>query len=332
MGNKQSELNDPKWKKCKILFYASSVSKIVNHNNRILFMGFNGDIREYDLINDELNVIKLFDYDKSKFVFFIGDLDRYIRKLAMIECGHRPSSPHKSSTLFYINNTLHIIGGHNFPYYIDTTNISFQTALNGIIEPNYSFLEYTSTMKQHQIIYIKSENMILLFFMGNKSEYQSQSLIYSYWIDIKLWKKINVDIPFDFNHFGAVLVPGDQYIIIIKDDCIFVYDIDKITFYQSKIELPQDRNTDILGGNYIHPVIASDYFRLDIIIAGYIRELRCIKISKISQDLIRTICQFYCNEYMLHLFEYQINNGGWWGHAKIAVDVILNQLTEIDNV
>lgn len=252
------------------------------------------------------------------------------------------TSPEKASILFFINNTLHVIGGKDFPYHIDTSNISFEQALHDCIQPTYSFKEKSKLfgMQNHDLVYIKSKRMILLFFTGDKDYAGGSSYyphyIYSYSLDNKIWKLIYTAMIEDHDNaktyalpdifYQVALIPGDRYIILLNKlpkigpnpIALYVYDIEENQIYASDVKLPWKSMTE--WESVVLTAVISDFYNIDLLICGYIHEMECIEYQRLSQDLVECICQ-YCGVYMFHIFKYQSGD-----HRKIGIDCILKSM------
>eukprot|EP01084_Bolivina_argentea_P302021 521228_1 len=220
--------------------------------------------------------------------------------------------------IFFLQNELNVIGfsKHNA---VNTTHSIYK-----INENNLQLMHtFPMTFVGYKIIKIKSKE-IILFGGCHSTANTCLNDVYRYSFS-GTWHKLSVKMPKTLAYFGIVCTRNDEYIIILGGQCnglssqykesddIFIYDVKRNQFYQSKVKCPI-RST-------CKAVITGDELYDTLLTFAYVND--CYKLNMFSDleamphYLIKFMSKYLCNE------KINLLSGRKGLHWRINVDDIL---------
>ena len=215
--------------------------------------------------------------------------------------------------LFIINKRLHVIGGSDNKHHLIWNKESKQ------FDIKYTFKSWTSGMHGHEVIHVKSKNILYLF--GGFDHAASYPDYYNRYIwkctidDDYKWSKLKADYIKNYNIYykGFILTPDEKYIVIFHaDDSWLLFDIDQEKLYSlmipSQIELRPEPGHAILGG------IEND----KVLVHGFVRMLSREMDVVLPDELIGLLSSFYSKDMIYLINRYNQK------HFKLSLDIVLN--------
>lgn len=145
----------------------------------------------------------------------------------------------ESSSIAYINDEYHIIGGSAHSHSRWTPNFADIITVRDVNE--------LYGVSLHGFVELKSARKCLLF---GGYDYRSEETRDSFWeydIEHNRWKKLSMTLPKPLKQFGVVLTADERYIIVIggtdqEDQCcdtIYIVDLKKMSIRESEVKSPQ---------------------------------------------------------------------------------------------
>ena len=170
-----------------------------------------------------------------------------------------------------IQNECHVILGDESEHHYKWNAKS--KALDDIFE--FSEENFNEGLSDHGVIYIKSQNKLLLF--GGTDEEECYDDIWEYDMNSKWSKLDDIKLPLAMSHFTWIMTRNEEYLIIFGGEDIFserikniyILDLNDMIFYSSNIKLNwrwsstkaismHDENSIVLISGFIR-IISKEY-------------------------------------------------------------------------